>query len=178
MVWANRPISFKAHSTFSFSAPSPTSLSTDGPSPSAYSRYRKRFCRYSRVRSILPSTAWSIKVGSQPNGQRAKLAAKPSSTASPATAANNSKKRLPTGSAFRRPSTSSSQKPDISSKEGFMRSFQKLRTQIATLLRARADSDLDAELRFHLDQEIAENLAAGMNAEEARRAATHSFGNL
>jgi hypothetical protein len=59
-----------------------------------------------------------------------------------------------------------------------MRSFQKLRTQIATLLRSRADSELDAELRFHLDQEIAENLAAGMNAEDARRAATHSFGNL
>ena len=56
--------------------------------------------------------------------------------------------------------------------------LQKLRTQLATLRRSRADGHLDAELRFHLDQEIAENLAAGMTAEEARRAATHSFGNL
>ena len=59
-----------------------------------------------------------------------------------------------------------------------MRWLQKLRTQLATLRRSRADSDLDAELRFHLDQQIAENLAAGMNAEEARRAAIRSFGNL
>jgi len=56
--------------------------------------------------------------------------------------------------------------------------LQKLRTQLATLRRSRADGHLDAELRFHLDQQIAENLAAGMNAEEARRAAIHSFGNL
>ncbi len=59
-----------------------------------------------------------------------------------------------------------------------MRWLQKIRTQLATLRRSRAESDLDAELRFHLDQEIAENLAAGMDAEEARRAAIHSFGNL
>ena len=56
-----------------------------------------------------------------------------------------------------------------------MRALQKLRTQIATLIRSRADSELDAERRIHLDQEIAENFAAGMNAEEARRAATHSY---
>ena len=59
-----------------------------------------------------------------------------------------------------------------------MRWLQKLRTQFATLRRSRADSDLDAELRFHLDQQIAENLAVGMNAEEARYAAIRSFGNL
>ena len=56
--------------------------------------------------------------------------------------------------------------------------FQQLRVQLGTLRRSRADSELDAELRFHLDRETAENLAAGMNAEEARRAAIHSFGNL
>lgn len=59
-----------------------------------------------------------------------------------------------------------------------MRWLQKLRTQVATLHRSRAESDLDVELRFHLDQQIAENLAAGMNSEEAYRAAIHSFGNL
>ena len=58
-----------------------------------------------------------------------------------------------------------------------MRWLQKLRTQLAALRRSRAGIDLDAELSFHLDQQIAENLAAGMNSEEARRAAIHSFGN-
>lgn len=36
---------------------------------------------------------------------------------------------------------------------------------------------LDEELQFHLEQQIAENTAAGMNAEEARYAALRSFGN-
>ena len=36
---------------------------------------------------------------------------------------------------------------------------------------------LDEELKFHLEQQIAENLAAGMNAEEARSAALRAFGN-
>jgi putative ABC transport system permease protein len=43
--------------------------------------------------------------------------------------------------------------------------------------RSRAASGLDSELRFHLDQQIAENLAAGMSAEDARRAALLTFGN-
>src|ERR1700722_18522753 len=59
-----------------------------------------------------------------------------------------------------------------------MRWLHQLRTQLATLRRSRAGADLDRELRFHLDQLIAENVAAGMNAEEARRAAIHSFGHL
>jgi predicted permease len=36
---------------------------------------------------------------------------------------------------------------------------------------------LDDELQFHIDQQIAENIGAGMNAEEARHAAMRSFGN-
>ena len=37
--------------------------------------------------------------------------------------------------------------------------------------------DLDDEVRFHLDEQIAENIAAGMNKEEARHAALRIFGN-
>jgi len=59
-----------------------------------------------------------------------------------------------------------------------MRWLHKLRTQLATLRRSRAGTQLDTELRFHLDQQIEENLAAGMNAGEARRAAIHTFGHL
>jgi hypothetical protein len=34
----------------------------------------------------------------------------------------------------------------------------------------RAERELDQELRFHLEQQILDNLAAGMSSEEARRA--------
>ncbi len=40
-----------------------------------------------------------------------------------------------------------------------------------------AAAHLEDELQFHLDQQIAENLAAGMSREEARHAAMRSFGN-
>jgi predicted permease len=40
-----------------------------------------------------------------------------------------------------------------------------------------ADAELDSELRFHLEQQIAENRAAGMNETEARQAALRLFGN-
>jgi len=43
--------------------------------------------------------------------------------------------------------------------------------------RGTASVRLDDELQFHLDQQIAENVAAGMNAEEAHFAALRSFGN-
>ena len=43
--------------------------------------------------------------------------------------------------------------------------------------RNRAADRLDDELRFHLEQQIAENIAAGMSAEEARQAALREFGN-
>ncbi|HEY3707394.1 MAG TPA: ABC transporter permease [Terracidiphilus sp.] len=44
--------------------------------------------------------------------------------------------------------------------------------------RRRAAVELDAELRDHLDRQIAENTARGMSAEEARTAAVRTFGNL
>ena len=43
--------------------------------------------------------------------------------------------------------------------------------------RERAARQLDDEIQFHLDQQIAENIAAGMSREEARRTAIRSFGN-
>src|SRR5581483_109419 len=62
--------------------------------------------------------------------------------------------------------------------EGTMRWKDKLRMRLEMLLhRVRAAERLDAELKFHLEQQIAENVAAGMSAEEARYAAMRSFGN-
>ncbi|MBV8632543.1 MAG: ABC transporter permease [Silvibacterium sp.] len=43
--------------------------------------------------------------------------------------------------------------------------------------RGRAAERLDEELRFHLEQQIAEYVAAGMSEEEARHAALRAFGN-
>jgi predicted permease len=43
--------------------------------------------------------------------------------------------------------------------------------------RLRFSQRLDDELQFHLDQQIAENVAAGMTPQEARHAALRTFGN-
>jgi len=43
--------------------------------------------------------------------------------------------------------------------------------------RGRAARQLDRELEFHLDRQVAENLAAGMSPGEARAAALRAFGN-
>ena len=43
--------------------------------------------------------------------------------------------------------------------------------------RERFSNELDKEMQFHLEQQIAENLAAGMNPQEARRQALKMFGN-
>src|SRR5216110_2016674 len=59
-----------------------------------------------------------------------------------------------------------------------MRWLEKIRIQLEMLLRRRREVQrLDAELRFHLEQQIAENMAQGMSPEEARYAARRAFGN-
>ena len=59
-----------------------------------------------------------------------------------------------------------------------MRWITQLRMRIEMLFRrGNAAERLDAELRDHLERQIAENVAAGMSAEEARYAALRAFGN-
>ncbi|MFY9937106.1 MAG: ABC transporter permease [Silvibacterium sp.] len=59
-----------------------------------------------------------------------------------------------------------------------MRWLDRIRMRVQMLFRrGRAADRLDDELRFHLEQQIAENIAAGMDAEEARHAAMREFGN-
>ena len=59
-----------------------------------------------------------------------------------------------------------------------MRRLNQLRMQILLLFRrSRAATRLDDEIQFHLERQIAENLAAGMNPSEARYAALRTFGN-
>jgi len=59
-----------------------------------------------------------------------------------------------------------------------MRWLNRLVMQIRMLLfRRNANVQLNKELHFHLEQQIAENRLAGMNAEEARLATLRAFGN-
>ena len=55
---------------------------------------------------------------------------------------------------------------------------QRLWLKLQTLFgRKHASGRLDDEIQFHLEQQIAENIAAGMNPNEARYAARRAFGN-
>ena len=59
-----------------------------------------------------------------------------------------------------------------------MRLFHQLAMRLQMLIRrGKEGARLDDELQFHLEQQIAENIAAGMSVEEARHAAMRSFGN-
>src|ERR1700722_8428213 len=59
-----------------------------------------------------------------------------------------------------------------------MRWFERLRMRILMLFgRRHAANRLDDELSFHLDRQIAENIAAGMTPGEARCSALRTFGN-
>jgi putative ABC transport system permease protein len=44
--------------------------------------------------------------------------------------------------------------------------------------KSRSESQLDKELSFHLEQQIADNIAAGLPPQEARRRAQQDFGGL
>jgi predicted permease len=60
-----------------------------------------------------------------------------------------------------------------------MRWLAQVRMKIAMLFgRGKAAGRLDDELQFHIERQIAENVAAGMSAEEARYAALRAFGNV
>jgi predicted permease len=59
-----------------------------------------------------------------------------------------------------------------------MRWLNQLRMRTEMIFRrGREARRLDDELRFHLEQQIAENIAAGMSADESRHAAMRAFGN-
>jgi predicted permease len=59
-----------------------------------------------------------------------------------------------------------------------MRWLDKLRMRLRMLVHRRQEKQhLEAELAFHLDQQIAENIASGIAPDEARSAALRAFGN-
>ena len=59
-----------------------------------------------------------------------------------------------------------------------MRILARFRMAILALFRRHAETArLNDELQFHLDEQIAENIARGLSPEEARTTAMRSFGN-
>src|SRR5690242_13883853 len=59
-----------------------------------------------------------------------------------------------------------------------MRWVERFRMAMLMLFRRKAESErLSLELEFHLEQQIAENVALGMEPEQARLAALRLFGN-
>src|SRR4029078_6274636 len=57
--------------------------------------------------------------------------------------------------------------------------LNRLRLGLRALLRkGQMERELDEELRFHLEKEVEQNVARGMNAEEAHLAALRSFGGV
>ena len=56
---------------------------------------------------------------------------------------------------------------------------QKIRSSFRDVFRRRSDEqDLDAELRFDLEERIRANVSAGMQSEDARSRAMKEFGNV
>ena len=53
-----------------------------------------------------------------------------------------------------------------------------MRWWMRLMRKARAEKQLDAELRFHVEQQIADYIAQGMTREEARRRARMEFGGM
>ena len=57
--------------------------------------------------------------------------------------------------------------------------LNKLKTRLHALLRkSKIESELDEELRYHIEQQTEQNIRLGMNPEEARHAARKSFGGV
>src|SRR5499426_3614106 len=60
-----------------------------------------------------------------------------------------------------------------------MAMLNKLRLRLRALFfKPKMEEELNEEVRFHLEREIEENIARGMNPEEARFAAFRSFGGV
>ena len=60
-----------------------------------------------------------------------------------------------------------------------MRLLRKIALRLRSLFRRNAaDSELSTELHFHLERQIASNIASGMPPYEARRAALREFGGV
>ena len=56
--------------------------------------------------------------------------------------------------------------------------FKEFMTRLRFLVRPKRHGEVDDELRFHLEQQVEANLAAGMTPHEARREATIAFGGV
>src|SRR5262249_50795172 len=141
-----------------------------GASPSVSSRFLKTFYRWARDRFTRRCTGWSSADGSARSGARLTTTAAPSFIRLPAPAAINWKKRWASGksSPLRLPWYCSKTEADM----------RWLKSITALFSKRKLETDLDDEVRFHLEKQIELNRAAGMSAEEARRQALIEFGGI
>src|SRR3984957_6573300 len=144
---------------------------------SEFSKSRMRSCRCSRALSIQHCTGWSSRGGSALNGPKPTAAARPSFTPClpPAEPSWNGKKKAGAGYRVRSISWSRARSQRRRSPMRWLEQFR-----MATLMLFRRQQQtvrLDAELQFHLDQQVKENLARGLSPEEAHYAALRTFGN-
>src|SRR5687767_3416247 len=111
-----------------------------------------------------------------PSGAKTKPAAKPSSTSLQEPAKNNFASRKKVGTGWR----SSLQRcaRQLNRKQA-MKWFNVLAARLRALVRRdEVLSDIDEEMRAHIEMETEANRALGMTADEARLSAAKSFGNV
>src|SRR2546426_1439902 len=114
-----------------------------------------KLSRSNKARYIQRSTALSSKRGSRLSGDALTPVAWRSSTPSPVPDGASSRRSWQAGRAFRPLSIWLFRRSDV-------RALYKIRLRLRSLLRRRnVESELEGELRFHLDELIQENLAAG-----------------
>ena len=122
------------------------------------------------------SAAGATRLDQVANGARRKPTAARSSIRSAASGGRRSRKRRRTGSAWRRRWPGSWRRRIRGAPMDWLRTI--LSRCNALFRRRDLDTDLDEELRAHIDLAIAENVKAGMRSDEARTAALRAFGGV
>src|SRR5262249_154194 len=146
--------------------------STGGRSPSASNRSPGTLSRSSRDPFTRRCTALSSKPGSSLNGGPLRQAGWQSSTRLRRPVGVNSRRNWLVGLVCRQPSMASARRLDV-------RALDKVRLRLRSLIRRRqVERELDRELRFHVDQLVEDNLAAGMMPDEARQLASLQMGGV
>src|ERR1700732_4067274 len=149
--------------------------------PAASSKSPKALFRSSPAPSSPPSTAWKKKDGSPPPGATRRINGAPSITASQRPGAGSSSPKPNAGAAFRSRLRALSKRRNTSSRRG--RTAMAMLSRFTSLLRnlfqrRRSDEALDAEVHGYVDMLADEKIRAGMNPEDARRAARIELGGV
>src|SRR5512136_893604 len=128
--------------------------------------------RCSRDRSTRRCTNWRRRGILIPNGGKARTTARPSITRSPRRGRSSWSRKRPTGSACREASPWLWTTPDWKIPMNLIKRLRYVFRKDET------DAELNAEIRFHVERQTEQNIAAGMDPDEARYAALREFGGV